>query len=165
MKKVILLIVVAALAAPAMATTFTGSHSQGLGCGTCHTPHAADTGITEAPLWGAGTSTTGYTLYGTVQTTVTGTTSLCMTCHDGTDTDTTANTSVGSKTLDNMHPVSIVYSGSDLKGTADAPIDQALIDDGGNVECGVCHDVHDSPTAAPALRLAESALCVACHTK
>jgi predicted CXXCH cytochrome family protein len=173
MKKVLVLLVVAAMAAPASALLIiTNAHSTDLGCGACHTPHAAVTAGSDAPLWGnALDSLDGYTLYGGGDT-ITGTTRLCMTCHDGTMAgQVVTTTSVKDKTLSNMHPVSKAYPADSTPGyvdagsIADTGIKDALAADGGNIECGVCHEIHASPTATPALRMATGTICTQCHSK
>ena len=58
-------------------------------CVYCHTPHAANTSFSGAPIWNKGTPASAFTLYGT---TVGGTTTnatvnapsmACLSCHDG----------------------------------------------------------------------------------
>lgn len=61
-------------------------------CVFCHTPHGSATGAAQiVPLWNKNTTvTTGFTMYtsgtlqGTVDTTPTGASMACFTCHDGT---------------------------------------------------------------------------------
>lgn len=61
-------------------------------CVFCHTPHGSATGAAQIiPLWNKTTTvTTGFTMYasgtivGTVDTTPTGASMACFTCHDGT---------------------------------------------------------------------------------
>ncbi|GLH67826.1 cytochrome c3 family protein [Geothrix edaphica] len=61
-------------------------------CVFCHTPHGSATGTAQIiPLWNKTTTvTTGFTMYssgtisGTVDTTPTGASMACFTCHDGT---------------------------------------------------------------------------------
>ena len=160
MKKALVLLVVAALAGQVFG--FAVSHSQNLGCNSCHSPHNANTTVV-APLWQAGTiNTTGFTLYGG-GTTVSGSTALCMTCHDGTDAGT-AGTAVDSLDLTDMHPVSALLTVGAEYQTPTLPVKL----ESGNVECGSCHDVHTSAATAStagALRVAAGSLCIECHTK
>ena len=113
-------------------------------CVFCHTPHGAATGTAQIiPLWNKTTTvTTGFTMYasgtisGTVDTTPTGASMACFTCHDGTQAvgnminlpngvasvTYTAGGGVNStgfiasgvnllgKDLSNDHPVSITYT-------------------------------------------------------
>ena len=59
-------------------------------CVACHTPHNADTAVTDAPLWNHTVTTATYTLYsnpGTLNATTSqpiGVSKLCLSCHDGT---------------------------------------------------------------------------------
>jgi predicted CXXCH cytochrome family protein len=78
------------------ATAWTGDAAEDNGelCVYCHTPHAANTSFTGAPIWNKGTPAGPFTLYGT---TVGGTTAghagdnatvnapsmACLSCHDG----------------------------------------------------------------------------------
>jgi hypothetical protein len=84
-------------ALPAAAGTITGSAhdfttqawSGGRICVACHTPHKADTTVTDAPLWNHANSAAVYTLYSspTLNATITqpgGGSKLCLSCHDGT---------------------------------------------------------------------------------
>jgi len=85
------------VALPAAAGTITGSAhdfttqawSGGRICVACHTPHKADTTVTDAPLWNHANSAAVYTLYSspTLNATITqpgGGSKLCLSCHDGT---------------------------------------------------------------------------------
>lgn len=100
-------------------------------CIYCHTPHNADTTVTDAPLWNHEVATTaGYTMYtgpsGTLNAVTasspTGISRLCMSCHDGTlAVDSygglTGNVKIGSinanadfgTDLSNDHPISFTY--------------------------------------------------------
>ena len=77
------------------------AHTDNLGPGTiygnleicvyCHTPHQADTTVTEAPLWNMAVTSATYTSYdsstfdGTMASdNLAGPSRLCMSCHDGT---------------------------------------------------------------------------------
>ncbi|MCC7200108.1 MAG: cytochrome c3 family protein [Gammaproteobacteria bacterium] len=106
-------------------------------CVACHTPHNADTSVTNAPLWNHSLTTTSFTLYSSATMNATvgqpdGSSKLCLSCHDG----TVALDSFGGKTgtsyigggqnlgttLANDHPVSITYN------TALATADGSLAD-------------------------------------
>jgi predicted CXXCH cytochrome family protein len=105
-------------------------------CIFCHTPHDADTTVTNAPLWNhALSATTGYTMYdsshsSTIENTVDSSPNpmsrLCLSCHDGTvavdsfggatgttflSTDAATDGYIG-KDLTVHHPISIVYDNS-----------------------------------------------------
>lgn len=67
----------------------TSAWSGGRICVACHTPHKADTSVSDAPLWNHTNSTATYTLYSspTLNATVGqpgGGSKLCLSCHDGT---------------------------------------------------------------------------------
>lgn len=113
-------------------------------CVACHTPHNADTTVTDAPLWNHTVTTANYTLYtnpGTLDATTsqpTGVSKLCLSCHDGTVAiDSIVNspltspppvgTFIGSNgdlgtDLNNDHPISFAYT------AALATLDGALHD-------------------------------------
>ena len=161
-------------------------------CIACHTPHDADTSVSDAPLWNHELSVATYTLYssGTLNAVPgqpTGPSKLCLSCHDG----TVALDSFGGNTgatfiapsaqvadLDTEHPISFAYDNTlyladgglfdpvndttSLGGT----IDNDLLFSN-NVECASCHDAHDSVGNTALLRIdnAGSALCLTCHDK
>ena len=63
--------------------------SDGEICKPCHTPHNADTTVTDAPLWNHTLTTATYTLFDGTASVATadaldGRSILCMSCHDGT---------------------------------------------------------------------------------
>jgi len=102
-------------------------------CVACHTPHEANTGISDAPLWNHTETTQSYTLYtnpstlNATTTQPTGVSKLCLSCHDGTvaidsivnspldspnpaDSFMTGTPAVGSDGLNNDHPISFTYN-------------------------------------------------------
>ena len=139
-------------------------------CVACHTPHNANTGVTDAPLWNHDLSTLSYTLYDSPTldaTTVqpTGTSKLCLSCHDGTVAyDNTTNgtkmagaSAVGSDGLNNDHPISFTYD-ADL-ATADGglhnPATQAvIIGSGSDTKSG---------TIETAMLIGGQVQCASCH--
>ncbi len=191
MKKVLLTAALVMVATSAFATNIsTTKHNLSSGgtqsikgangeiCKYCHTPHNA--GAT-APLWNrlAPTAiTTKYTSTSMKATpaTPTGTSLMCLSCHDSApiaQTDTTLNITIADPNtvindragngMANDHPVSIVYNTTDpaLKAT---PAVVKLF--GTTMECASCHAVHDGSNP-PFLREsnAGSALCLECHNK
>jgi len=154
-------------------------------CIFCHTPHGAakDVGV----LWNHGASTTTYITYtsSTIQTAPgqpTGSSKLCLSCHDGTvalgevltpptpisfpaglDYLTSGASALGSD-LSNDHPVSIPYPvagefAPESQATVDLPLDH-----NGLIQCTTCHDPHDNKNGQ-FLRMdnTASAMCVTCH--
>lgn len=146
-------------------------NSTGEICVVCHTPHNAQTGVTDAPLWNHEVTTTTFTIYNTATFDATGgqpngASKLCLSCHDGTvaidnfgGTTNGSNFIGGGKNLgadiSNDHPVSFTYD--DALATADGELhapsstnsglggtiaDDLLI--GGSMECSSCHDVHNT---------------------
>ena len=161
-------------------------------CVVCHTPHNADTSVTNAPLWDHELTVASFTPYisPTLDATVgqpTGGSRLCLSCHDG----TVAIDSFGGRTGTNIigaggligddlsddHPISFVYDtalatsdgGLFDPATALSGLGGTINDDmlfAGNLQCGSCHDVHDDSNA-PFLRMTNdaSAMCFTCHDK
>lgn len=160
-------------------------------CSYCHIPHR---GLSSTPLWNQQLSTQPYGLYtsGTaqnvqVQPAVGKTSTLCLSCHDGTVavgqtvsygkvTMTGAmTTSVGTK-MESSHPFSLQLPLKDAahlipeltasQATRDSTKAVHLVD--GNIECNTCHNVHNqridkhSPNFLARDNTA-GALCLSCH--
>jgi len=167
-------------------------------CVFCHAPHNAKPAL---PLWNRDipSDATPYKMYGstTFNTVVTtpadrpsGSSRLCLSCHDGTialnnyggspgtdalvympsDVDPTANPNLTSD-LSNSHPISFAYTSdltvkADLKNPAALP-PQVKLEPGGLLQCTSCHDPHDNEFGNFLVidnTQAGSPLCVACHT-
>jgi hypothetical protein len=167
----------------AQAGTITGSAhdfsasgwSSGQICVACHTPHNADTAVSEAPLWNHEITTTSFTTYSSP--TFNGSTGqpagaskLCLSCHDG----TVAIDSFGGNTgTNNMTGTSVVGAGGDLSD--DHPIsftfDSALASaDGGlhnpattNVTIGLGGDKEKTGTIEETMLIGGQVQCVSCH--
>ncbi len=147
-------------------------------CVFCHTPHRA---AAATPLWNHELSSEAfYTLYesGTMQAKPgqpTGSTRLCLSCHDGTIAlgrvasraipIAVDNTGPGGamrpqsranlgRDLSGMHPVSIKYSediaiaDGNLKWPVVDPDNAIKLDSQGMVQCTACHDPHDDSRSA-----------------
>ena len=190
MRKTIMIAVVTmfslAVAANALAAITGSSHDLSGGSGEiciyCHTPHGADT--TEDVLWNHTVTSKTFADYTTSAGTAWGETAginssslLCLSCHDGTvgldayggatNSDFISGNALIAN-LDGSHPISIAYDDSvaSLKTTPGTGI--KLFNGDTLVECGSCHDVHNTDdTLDYLLRITnvQSALCIACHDK
>ena len=171
-------------------------YSQGsLGCTFCHAPHS---GLgANTPLWNQKLSTKSYTPYtsttysqqGSTQPTLGVTSSLCLSCHDGTvgvgqsaaygqlPTVGSLNSvdSFGT-TLTGSHPFSLVTPMKDAPNLVASLVSQGKTADptgavklvGGNIECTSCHDPHvqaiDKIAQNFLVRDSSNAqMCLACH--
>ena len=158
-------------------------------CLPCHTPHNADTTVTDSPLWNHRVTTAVFTLYSSPTLDVSpeqprGPTRLCLSCHDGTVALDSYGGNSGSNyisgdfnlgtDLSNDHPVSILWqhqtnivSGSCGKCHGSNPNNPPLPFFDGYVECATCHDVHNGTTYVKLLRkpLQGSEICFQCHGK
>lgn len=171
-------------------------YSQGrLGCTFCHAPHSGLGGIT--PLWNQKLSTQTYTPYtsttypeqGNTQPTLGITSSLCLSCHDGTVgvgqsaaygplPTVGALNSVDSfgTTLTGSHPFSLVTPLKDAPNLVASLVSQGKTADptgavklvNGNIECTSCHSPHvqgiDKIAQKFLVRDSSNAqMCLACH--
>ncbi len=171
-------------------------YSQGtLGCTFCHAPHSGLGGIT--PLWNQTLSTQSYTPYssstyhetGNTQPTLGLTSSLCLSCHDGTvavgksaaygQLPMAGSWKLGDSfgtTLTGSHPFSLVLPLKDAANlqaslvasgkTADPTNAVKLVN--GNIECTSCHDPHvqNIDKIAQNFLVRDSSngqMCLACH--
>jgi predicted CXXCH cytochrome family protein len=167
----------------------------GLGCTFCHAPHS---GIgANTPLWNQTLSKATYGPYtsstyhqkGSTQPTLGITSSLCLSCHDGTVAvgqsaaygkipttgqmaamDSFGNNLVGSHPFSLMLPMkdapSLVASLAGQGKTADPTGSVKLVN--GNIECTTCHDPHVQATdkIAQQFLVRDSSggqMCLACH--
>jgi predicted CXXCH cytochrome family protein len=151
-----------------------GWNSTGEICVVCHTPHNADTTVSDAPLWNHETTTAAYTLYTSATFDATsgqpdGVSKLCLSCHDGTiAVDNFGGVTTGTQTMDLInpsrnvttdlsddHPVSMVYDAALATApeelfdptTTPSGLGGTIDDDllfATKVECASCHDVHDA---------------------
>jgi predicted CXXCH cytochrome family protein len=155
-------------------------------CFFCHTPHTV---ASVAPAWSKSQSGILYTPYWspTLEARVgqpTGTSKMCLSCHDGTIARASANRAgrgPGSLALSQRanltsdlsddHPISFVYDSS-LAAQDRQLVDpillpkEILLDQNEEMQCTSCHDPHvtDYPKFL-ALDTAYSELCIACHDK
>ena len=171
-------------------------YSQGsLGCTFCHAPHSGSGGI--SPLWNQKYSTQTYTPYtsttyveqGNTQPTLGVTSSLCLSCHDGTVGVGQSSAygqlpMVGSlnsvdsfgTTLTGSHPFSLVLPLKDAPDLVASLVAQGKTADptqavkliNGNIECTSCHSPHvqgiDRIAQNFLVRDSSNAqMCLACH--
>lgn len=160
-------------------------------CIFCHTPHHA---TSENPLWSRPLSNTIYNLYGSTTLVATpgqptGSSRLCLSCHDGTIaigmleglTEPVALTG-GITTmpsgvtnletdLSDDHPISFPYTSSlamqrgELKDPLFLPAEIKL-EDGQMLQCTSCHNPHKNPHGMfLVMSNQNSLLCLACHDK
>jgi predicted CXXCH cytochrome family protein len=157
-------------------------------CVFCHTPHASNP---IAPLWNREDPGTWYQTYesSTMVAVVgqpTGSSRLCLSCHDGTIALTQTwnpNNASGGQTvyisagdrgyigtdLSDDHPISFVYDTSlatrrgELVDPSSLPVALPL-DRNNQLQCTTCHDPHDD-SFGQFLRMnnSQSAMCIACH--
>jgi predicted CXXCH cytochrome family protein len=166
-----------------------------LGCTFCHAPHSGLGGIT--PLWNQQLSAQTYTPYtsstykeqGKTQPTLGITSSLCLSCHDGTVavgqtavygkvpvTGTMNNTDVFGTNLGGSHPFSLILPLKDAPDLVASLAPQGVTADptgavklvNGNIECTSCHNPHvqgiDSIAQNFLVRDSSSGqMCMACH--
>jgi predicted CXXCH cytochrome family protein len=166
-----------------------------LGCTFCHAPHSGVGGNT--PLWNQTLSSQTYTPYtsttykqqGSAQPILGKSTSLCLSCHDGTVavgqsaaygkipvTGSMNNVDVFGTNLGDSHPFSLVLPIKDAPDLAASIAAQGVTADptqavklvAGNVECTSCHNAHVQgiDTVAQKFLVRDSSngqLCLACH--
>ena len=156
-------------------------------CKFCHTPHASNP---IAPLWNREDPGTYYQTYksSTLVASVgqpTGSSRLCLSCHDGTialtQTYNPRNSPSGSiyissqdrgyigTDLSDDHPISFVYNSSLVakKGQLASPNSlpkELVLDHEGRLQCTTCHDPHNNQYGMfLTMNNAESLMCRTCH--
>ncbi len=171
-------------------------YSQGsLGCTFCHAPHSGLGGVT--PLWNQTLSKATYTPYtsttyndqGNTQPTLGTTSSLCLSCHDGTVAvgqsaaygtlpvtgQMNSMDSFGSN-LSGTHPFSLVLPMKDASNLVASLVAQGKTVDptgavtliNGNIECTSCHNPHVQGVDRIAQKFlvrdsSGGQMCLACH--
>jgi predicted CXXCH cytochrome family protein len=155
----------------------------GAACSFCHTPHGA---LPGTPLWSHKLSTAVYRIYESSSLVAkvgqpTGSSKLCLSCHDGTValTETITGTTGGAyipagganlgTDLSDDHPISFVYSsGLSAENAQIRPplgLPESLkLDRSGDLQCTTCHDPHDNRYGNFLVMSDErSQMCVSCH--
>jgi len=171
-------------------------------CVFCHAPHNA-IAPTVGPLWNHDTNLTQtYTMYdgsapgsdlqGTVGTEPSGSSKLCLSCHDSTIAIDSYGGATGTNfmsawapdadlgtDLSDDHPISITYTtitaGQDgeLNDPSSFTLGSDLIVDlleADELQCSTCHDVHNGPDVELNPKLLRettvgSLICLRCHVK
>ena len=171
-------------------------YSQGsLGCTFCHAPHSGLGGVT--PLWNQTLSKATYTPYssttyvehGNTQPTLGVTSSLCLSCHDGTVavgqsaaygtlpvTGSMNSVDAFGTNLSGTHPFSLVLPMKDASNLVASLVSQGKTADptgavkliNGNIECTSCHNPHVQGTDRIAQNFlvrdsSSGQMCLACH--
>jgi nitrate/TMAO reductase-like tetraheme cytochrome c subunit len=171
-------------------------YTQGsLGCTFCHAPHSALGGVSG--LWNQTLSKATYTPYssstyveqGNTQPTVGVTSSLCLSCHDGTVavgqsavygtipmTGTMNSMDSFGTNLSGSHPFSMVLPIKDAPNLVSSLVSQGKTADpaqavtliNGNIECTSCHNPHVQGTDRIAQNFlvrdsSSGQMCLACH--
>ena len=138
--------------------------SGGNTCSFCHTPHSA---VSGTPLWNHKLSDAVYSIYksSSLEANVgqpTGSSKLCLSCHDGTValTETISSGLTGGAyiepgaanlgtDLSDDHPISFIYSpalaieDTQLRSPLTLP-EQLKLDKSGELQCTTCHDPHNN---------------------
>ena len=186
--KLRLLLVLVGLSAPTVVMAL--AHTYLFGCDGCHTPHNVEE-LPGVPLWNGGETTTTFVTYssdtfqGTADGQPSGNSKLCLSCHDGSNSNyawMNQDHSFGVDELARSHPISFVYDSAlatkdgALKDPSEAStlgrsILEDLLDPESKVQCGSCHDVHSSSVGNNLLRGYDYGsrygpkLCRMCHMK
>ncbi len=162
---------------------FSPAKDGSMACQFCHTPHMA---LPNTPLWNHKLSDRTYEIYWSTSLDAnvdqpTGSSKLCLSCHDGTVAlgatvrgggGTTrmppGSTNLGTDLSDD-HPVSFVYSaGLSAKDpqirTPDSLPSELRLDRYGELQCVTCHNPHDDSFGNfLVLSNLRSNLCLKCH--
>jgi predicted CXXCH cytochrome family protein len=147
-------------------------------CVACHTTHNSDTSVADAPLWNHAVTAVAFTMYsgpGTLDATrdaqPTGTSKLCLSCHDGataldsfggnvggTVMSGDAAIGAGAASLTNDHPISITYN------TALSTLDLGLFNPATKtVTIGAGGDKPRTGTIAEVMLSGGKVQCTSCH--
>jgi predicted CXXCH cytochrome family protein len=181
---VLLAVLVAPFQAMAAVTLHTDTTNDGYTCVTCHTAHNAGAGTLgmAIPLWAGldpNYTQPGFTMYPvkdhndvTPDTSPTGASGVCLSCHDGSSDLMDGGNVIGSNdlgtTLTNMHPISFTYKDGVSGYKSLSSVDGAgYLDASDKVQCSSCHEIHDD-SVGKALRdevATNSTLCKTCHDK
>jgi len=145
-------------------------------CVVCHTPHSADTAVLEAPLWNHELTTQTFAMYKSPTLDApqdaqpSGSSKLCLSCHDGATAIDSFGGNVGTNfmggsaavgandDLTDDHPISITYD------AALSSVDQGLFDPTATtVTIGDGGDKTRTGTVSDLLLPADKVQCSSCH--
>jgi hypothetical protein len=152
-------------------------YSGGEICVMCHTPHNSDTSVTQAPLWNHALTSTTFTMYAsetldaTADNQPTGTSKLCLSCHDGVTAIDSFGGNTGSTVINNAskavglngnltndHPISVTFD------TALSQTDPGLYDPATqSVTIGAGGDKTRTGTVASLMLSDGKVQCNSCH--
>jgi len=164
-------------------------------CIFCHTPHHAS--ATDGPLWNHQMATGPYTPFSSPTLTAlgvtigppTGSSRLCLSCHDGTVALGLVSSRPGGIAMNNplpdaskigpdlslQHPISFVYNSALATAASAYPAAGGLVDpgtlppevvleNGNTLQCTTCHDPHNNQYGSfLVMDNSSSQLCVTCH--
>ena len=164
-------------------------------CIFCHTPHGAS--ATDGPLWNHKMSSAPYTPFTSPTLTAlnvtigqpTGSSRLCLSCHDGTVALGLVNSRPGGSDMNNPlpdssnlgtdlsadHPISFIYDSTLANNASAFPAAGGLVDPGtlppevvlenkNTLQCTTCHDPHNNQFGSfLVMDNSSSQLCVTCH--
>jgi len=152
-------------------------YSGGEICVVCHTPHNSDTSVSDAPLWNHAITAETFVMYssGTLDAIIdgqpTGTSKLCLSCHDGVTAIDSFGGNVGTVVMTNAqkavgiggdmtndHPISITYDAA--LSTTDPAIHNP---DTTNVTIGAGGDKTRSGTVTDMMLSGGKVQCTSCH--
>lgn len=186
--KLRLLFILAGLLTPIAAMAL--AHTDQFGCDACHTPHNAEA-LPGVPLWNGSETTTTFATYssdtfqGKADGQPSGASRLCLSCHDGSNSNYAWMTPDHTFRADDpasSHPISFVYDAAlaardgGLKDPSEAStlggtILEDLLDRESKIQCGSCHDIHSYSVGDKLLRGYDyggrqgPGLCRMCHVK
>lgn len=152
------------------------------GCVGCHSPHNANTDA-GPPLWGPADTNSTFVMYTSptydandahADAQPTGSSRLCLSCHDGAD----AGAPDLGTDLNNSHPISFLYDPalkvldpslndpSTTLSTLGEHIDDDLLESG-KMQCTSCHEIHLGGVGDYSLTIDDTGgvLCKICHNK
>jgi predicted CXXCH cytochrome family protein len=149
-------------------------------CKFCHISHDP-LSQTDAPLWNHADSTQTFTFYDGTTGAASGTTLMCLSCHDGVTNIDAFGDEIGTVDLGTKFPGTTAVIGTDLHDDHPVIVPYVVVPGkfkdvsgstavklfDGKVECASCHNPHLVEDNQHFLRSTNenSALCLTCHNK